>query len=300
VVLVDEALDLVCYGQLRQGRLDAAAATIERRLALLTQVPVDASSGFGHYDARHMACQVSLATGQLDAARRHADDIAQLPFFREERHIGLGRRLTVDAMAGDFDAALADADRFERDWLRTGRPVAGNLAVGAYSVAMVHGMLGDDAGRARWVEITRGLVPVPANFDSPANTWRVVLDAYLALHIGDLGTAGELLAAEPRHRGTGAFHELWLPWYAAAWAETAVRGGRPDIEERLDHAAAFVVDNPIAVAILDRCRALAAGDGDRLDAIAATFRRLGCRYQEARTVDLGQSAPTAPVKAKRR
>ena len=93
------------------------------------------------------------ASRRLGRARRYADDVAALPFFREERHIGLGRRIEVDAIAGTSTRSCR-AELFERDWRRAGRPVAGNLAVGAYAAAMTFGMLADDARRARWIEIT--------------------------------------------------------------------------------------------------------------------------------------------------
>ena len=181
-----------------------------------------------------MACHVNLALGRLAAARRHADQVANLVFFREQRHVGLGRRIEVEAMAGDFEAVLVDAALFEQDWRRSGRPVTGNLAVGAYAAAMVFGMIGDEAGRKHWTEITIALLPHPDRFASADTTWRVTFDALLALHLDDPQAALKLLERSPDAPASvpTANRALWVPWYAAAWAEASVLAGHPEIEER--------------------------------------------------------------------
>ena len=91
-----------------------------------------------------MACRIELATGKLAEARHYVDAVTAMPYFREQRYIGLGRRFEVDAIAGDFDVVVANVELFDRDWRRAGRPVAADLAVGAYAAAMVYGMLGAD------------------------------------------------------------------------------------------------------------------------------------------------------------
>ena len=200
-LLIVEAFDQLSALELDAGHLDAAEAVIERRLAAITDVPIEPRSGFEHFDTLQMACRVKLAVGKLVEARHYADAIAALPYFREQRHIGLGRRIEVDALAGDFEVVVANAELFERDWRRAGRPVAGNLAIGAYAAAMVHGMLGDTDARDRWIEITRALLPSPERFEPHANLWRVTLDAFLALHLGQPHVAIELLGNAPEPRG---------------------------------------------------------------------------------------------------
>ena len=205
----------------------------DRRLTAIGRVPIDARSGLEHYDALHMACRVKIGVGKLAEARVYANALAALPYFREQRHIGLGRRIEVDALAGNFDVALADAKLFERDWRRAGTPVAGNLAIGAYAAAMVHGMLGHGNARARWIEITRSLLPTPDRFATSDHLWRVTLDALLALHCGEPETANELLMTVPEQRFAVAQNQflLWVPWYMAVWAETAALTAHPDTDE---------------------------------------------------------------------
>jgi hypothetical protein len=45
-------------------------------------------------------------------------------------------------------------------------------------------------------------------------------------------------------------------------------------------------DNRIAAAIVERARAVAAGDRPTLARLATTFARLGCPYQQARTLSM--------------
>jgi predicted ATPase/DNA-binding CsgD family transcriptional regulator len=291
-LLVDEALDQLTALQQCEGDNVAAVATIDRRLEVLSAVPVDARSGFEHYDSLHMACQLSLATGRLAAARQFADTITALPFFRQERHLGLGRRLGVDALAGDFRAAVAHAELFEQDWRRAGRPVVGNLAVGTYAAAMAFGMLGDDDGREHWIDITRALLLSADRLHASVSIWSLVFDGMLALHRGELEQASEVLSIWPGPELLSAStnHPQWLSWYAATWAEAGVLTAQPDAAARLHDAAELSRDNGIALAMVDRAAALHQGRSDDLVAIAQRLSALGCTYQADRTRALGPSA----------
>jgi hypothetical protein len=76
---------------------------------------------------------------------------------------------------------------------------------------------------------------------------------------------------------------MWLPWYAALWAEAAVVTGQPDAAARIRRARMATRDNPVAAAIVDRAEALA-GDRAGLAPAAAALAAAGCRYQWARTL----------------
>ncbi len=281
-LLVNEALDQLTALELYVLDLDAAAATIDRRLAVLRGVPVGPASGFELYDAFHMACHVNLAAGRLGAARRYADDVAALPFLREERHIGLGRRMEVDAIAGDFEAVTTRAALFESDWGRAGRPVAGNLAIGAYGAAMVFGMLGDPASRSHWTEIAGALLASSRRLQGPGNLWRAVFDAMLALHLGEPEAALDVLVRPPDAPVEDPNHLLWLPWYAALWAEASALTAQPDTADRLRRATAAAAGNEIALTIVERARQLLDGRLDG-DALATWFESAHCPFQAART-----------------
>jgi hypothetical protein len=289
-LLLNEALDQLSALALAERRLAEALDAVDRRLALLRDVPVDANSGFEVYDALHMACHINLASGHLPAARRYADEVAALPFLREERHIGLGRRMEVDAIAGDFDAVITRADLFERDWQRAGRPVAGNLAVGAYAAAMTFGVVMDDAARDRWIEITEALLGASGRLGSPTNIWAAVLDAMLALHRDDADAALALLTRQPGDPLENPNHVLWLPWYDAVWAEASVLVDHPDSDDRLDAATAAAAGNDIARAIIERARRIRHGDDAGLTELIDRFQDAGCPYQADRTRDLARRA----------
>jgi len=284
-LLMNEALDQLTVVELDAADLSAAAAAIDRRLGLLEDVPLDALSAFEYYDAYQMACRVNLASGRLDVARRYADGVASLPFLKEQRHVGLDRRMEVDAMAGDFDAVVTCSQLFERDWRRAGRPAASSLASGTYAVAMVFGMLGDLDGRGRWIEITRALFPSPERLESPDTIWNQVLDAFLALHADDPLTARHLLATAPDDPDLGGnrYLPMWRPWYAAAWAEASVLTDHPDASSHLVRAADAAVGNDIAMTIIRRGRVLHGRQPDELAAIAEAFDAQGCSYQATRT-----------------
>ena len=75
-----------------------------------------------HSDTLHMAPMVYLAAGDLEAARRYAQQRSELPFFREADHLAVEWLLTTAAIAGDFDEAVALAQRFRRGWIEAGSP----------------------------------------------------------------------------------------------------------------------------------------------------------------------------------
>ena len=75
-----------------------------------------------------MAAEVDLAAGDLAGAAAHAEALARLPFYRDEDHLALSRRLLVDALAGHFDDVVRNGERFRAGWERgraTGRAEPG-------------------------------------------------------------------------------------------------------------------------------------------------------------------------------
>ena len=94
-----------------------------------------------------MAAECQLAAGDLPSARRMAERLRDLPFYREEGHLATARLLVVAVLAGDWSEAAGLAERFREGWERAGRPHVGNLSRGAYAAATVHGLRGDDDAR---------------------------------------------------------------------------------------------------------------------------------------------------------
>ena len=156
---------------------------------------------------------------------------------------------------------------------------------------MVHGILGDDTGRAEWLQLTEDLLGV--NEPPSSKAWAPTFDAVVALHRGDFQAALDRLAADLDDPETWwqAGQIMYRPWYAAMWAEAAVLGHHDDALTRIDRARHAARDNPIASAMVERAAAIASGDRTAVENLAATFAALGCPYQEARTRTLIRMTP---------
>jgi len=153
------ALDLLGNIQLARGDIQAAAISALRRTELM--IPLRRRPyicGLEMMDAFVMAAETAVAVGDLAAARKLAEDIRDVSFYREEGHLATARLLVVTALAGDWDETAAFGARFREGWERAGRPRAGNLNRGAYAAAAVCGLRGDEAGRAEWLTVVDGLV----------------------------------------------------------------------------------------------------------------------------------------------
>jgi predicted ATPase/DNA-binding CsgD family transcriptional regulator len=289
------ALDQLMSVQLARGEVRAAAASALRRTMLLTALPVRAEAGLEFCDAFSMAAETATAAGDLRAARRFAERVRDLPFYREEGHLATSRLLVVTALAGDFDETVAFAEQYREGWERAGRPQATNIRRGPYAAATVHGLRGDDAARTAWNDLAGDhRTPGRKNADDRCAEF---FDALLLLHRGQYERALRRLATPPEEFHTW-LDGLWRPWYAAVWAEAAVLTRHPGADDRIRRAGLAAVGNPIAAAIVDRAAALASGDRPKLAAAAAALLPAGCRYQWARTLilaggegrDLGEAA----------
>jgi hypothetical protein len=244
---------------------------------------MDPRNGLAHSDHCQYAAEVMIAAGDLPAAGGYADRMARLPFHRDQDFLGLSRRLQVDALAGHFDRVLYNGEEFRTSWERIGRPVVPNLASSAYSVAMVHGILGDEAARADWVQLTNDLHGAGPRLSALA--WMPTFDAIVDLDRGEFEAAVEHLVVDLDDPATWwhGGQTKHRPWYAAVWAEAAVLAGRDDASDRLERARFAARHNPIASAMIERAAAFAAGNRHAVEELAATFEALGCPYQQERT-----------------
>ena len=262
------ALDLLTLAYLVDDDIAEAVRIARRRLELLGTLAVGPLSGFEFADGHLMAAEVDLAAGDLAGAAAHAEALARLPFYRDEDHLAMSRRLLVDALAGHFDDVVRTGERFRTGWERAGRPVAPNLARTSYAVAMVHGMRGDDDRRAAWVRLT-----IDLGVDARAARRRC---ARLAGGVRRPARAPSRrpgrgrAATRRRHRRprgcSGPGQRTVAAWYAALWAEAAVLAHHPDAAARIERSRHAARDNPIATAIVERAAAIATGDRERSSA----------------------------------
>ncbi len=250
---------------------------------MLAPLPVRAEIGVELADAYHFATEAVLAAGDLAAARRHAAAARDLPFHREEGHLATSRLIVVTALAGEWDETVALAERFRGGWERAGRPAGGSHGVSAAAAAAVHGLRGDEAARAAWLDLVKVLAIPKPGWRLAEQNFGAFFDAWLLLHRGHPAEAAVLLQTPPEEFRTW-FTVRWRPWYAALRAEAAVLSGQTCAAAVVASARAAAADNPIATAVVDRAAALAAGDRPGLLAAAAALEPTGCRYQWARTL----------------
>ena len=142
-----------------------------------------------------MACRVKIGVGrgvaEARVLRQRPGRAALLP--RATPHRSRASHRGRRSLPGTSTSHLPMPSSSSETGGEPARPVAGNLAIGAYAAAMVHGMRGHGNARARSMEITRSLLPTPDRFATSDHLWRVTLDALLALHCGEPETANELL-----------------------------------------------------------------------------------------------------------
>jgi predicted ATPase len=137
--LESAALDQLTSARLATGEFDLAAAAVRWRIELLTPLSREVEMAWEYTDTFHMAPMVSLAAGDLETARRYAEQRRELPLFRQADHMAVMWLLVTEALAGAFDEAAVLADVFRRGWIEAGRPTTGGIGVAPAAAAMVFG-----------------------------------------------------------------------------------------------------------------------------------------------------------------
>jgi hypothetical protein len=256
-------------------------------------VPLSAATAYPFNDYLLMGCEVSSAAGELFSAREYAERLAALPCYHDYAHPAVARRLQVDLLSGDLTGAVRRGDSFRASWERAGRHRASTLAVGTYSLAVVHGILGNNSECEAWRTVTehlQGDSRTPT--DGPSVGWAPTLDAWLSLHRNQPHEALSILAADLRDPQWGKRPTwlMWRPWYAAAQAEAAALSDSPELGPLMTEATVATRANPVAAALVRRAAAIAVGDHEVVAALAAIFDDLGAHYQRDRCRDLTSQA----------
>ncbi|NKZ03094.1 ATP-binding protein [Actinomadura latina] len=273
------ALDALSGAQSWAGDGFAAAGAARRRIDLLASGPRGPAGTHELMDALAMAAGTAVGVGDLPGARRWGGRLAGHPLLAEAGHHATSWLLVADAFSGEAGEVLATSVRFLDAWEHSGRLRSRSSGPAAASVAMIHGLRGDHDARARWLAIVDESGPEADH----RLGYGAVFDAMVLLHHGDADAALERVAPEPDQVWKWVCW-VWLHWYAALRAETAVLARHPDARDRIAVARTTVAGNPVASAQVDRAEALLDGDPPRLLATAAAFDAAGCHYQSARTL----------------
>jgi predicted ATPase/DNA-binding CsgD family transcriptional regulator len=282
------ALDTLAAAQSWAGDSFAAAATVRRRIALLSPTPDTPASTHELIEALGEAIEASLGVGDMPGARRWARQLADHPLLVEVGHRATSWQLVTDALAGNVDEVLTVSVRFLDAWRQAGSPAGSVLGAAAAGVAMIHGLRDDRDAHGQWSAVLDQLDPSPWHRQG----YGAVFDAMLMLHQGQARQALERMAPEPGEVWQWVTW-IWLHWYVALRAEATVLAGHPNAHDRLAEARTIVAGNPVAGAIVERAHAVLDNDRDRLLATADTFDIAGCRYQSARTMVLAGGENTA-------
>ncbi|MDL4816662.1 ATP-binding protein [Actinomadura opuntiae] len=275
------ALDALSGAQSWAGDAFAAAAAARRRIRILASEPPAPAGTHERMDALAMAAGTAVGVGELPEARRWGRQLADHPLLAEAGHHATSWLLVADAFSGNVGEVRTTSVRFLDAWEKSGRLRSRSLGPAAASVAMVHGLRGDEDARTAWLAIVDQAGPEADH----RLGYGAVFDAMVLLHHGDADAALERVAPEPRQVWKWVCW-VWLHWYAALRAEAAVLAGHPDARDRIAAARTLVTGNPAASAQVDRAEALLDGDLQRQLAAAEAFDAIGCRYQAARTMVL--------------
>jgi hypothetical protein len=281
-VLVSGALDALGAVAVRAGRFVEAQHIAAERLALLDLMDRDHPDAAAEIlDALHHAWLSSLAVGDLPAAHAAAEAIMDDDLLGVHPYRPACKVVPPLILLGRFAEGLRHAEPMWEAWQRSGAPVAAWLAPAAASVALAHGLRGDNEAFRRWrarAERTTG-AGNPVLVRQNAAVFAFV-DARLALHRGPPDDAAALVdrAFGDFPRG---FHEMYA---AAAGAELAVAAHLPDAAERLAAAASAGAQNRWAAACLARARGRLHGDPTALAESVRGWERIGARYERACTL----------------
>jgi hypothetical protein len=276
-----------------RGDIVRARATAHDRVTLLAGLPLEPEVALELKDALHGAIFTCLGAGDLLGALSNAQSHVALPFLQEEQHLAADELLAPYALMGrwyELDQACAV---FAGGWHAAGRPAGPGRALGPAAAAMVFGLRGDDAARAKWLDILATVLNVDPEHAGEGTGYGEVFGAMLALHreLPDLAL-GRLSSPVD-----SVYGHVFSHWIVALRAEAAALSGAAD-GRMLEAAADTVAGNPVAGAIVRRAAALAAGDREAVVVTVEAFDEAGCRYQAARSLLLaGGSARDAGRKA---
>jgi predicted ATPase len=275
-LLLSEALDAVTAAASFAGRRQEAKRIAAERLRLVEHLPRHSpSAGLEIFDAYHAATETAIAAGDLNAAlnvgRRaqaeHRLDVA-VPYQAASR-------VTLAlVLRGDFEEALAQAERMRDTWVRAGRPTAGWMANAVVAAAMIHGLRDETALFDEWWQIATDLAMRSSTKETLA-----FVTLRIALHHGRLADL-PLDQDSPPPDGNLADYARCIG------VEVAVVTAAVDAPAQIRAALPLARENAYAAGLLQRASGRLQRDPSQLEAAVTTWETIGARFERACTLTL--------------
>jgi class 3 adenylate cyclase/tetratricopeptide (TPR) repeat protein len=278
-VVLSSALDAVSASAWTAGRFHEAVEHVRERLVVLErQAPDEPRLEIERSDTLHMMVESLIQVGAYRDARDYATQARELDLDRGVVYSGWARAMLPSFYLGDWDEVLTMGKRVREAWTAMERPPSAFMAGAIASAGAVLGYRGDERAFGDWMSFASEMTGALRGERGTQAIGIVTLRADVALHRGELSEAVQIVTSEP-----AASVFWWRPSYLATRAEALVRAGESDAAAAVQEGEAGAGDNPHAQAIAARARGLLEDDEGLLRDAMATFERIECPYQTART-----------------
>jgi hypothetical protein len=269
-LLLSSALDAASAARWGEGRYAEGAAMNRERIELLAQEPPSRLVEVERGDAINMMSKALLRSGNVREALRWDERNAR-ETLASAPHIAAARVIEPMYLLGEWDKAIASGIAMRESWHAEGRPPFAGFASDFAAVAAILGLRGDEAAYRDWYALATDVAG--SSYQRPGVR---MLAAEVALHLGDLDRAAELID----DRSPGFW---WRDPVLARRAEVFALLGRGDAREALELAGERQTDDRFAAALRLRAEAILDDDEARMREALATFDEIECVFEGART-----------------
>ncbi|MEH1124167.1 hypothetical protein [Micromonospora sp. CPCC 206061] len=282
-VLISAGLDGIGIAALAAGRFREAHRIATERMALLDDMSRDDPYPAPEItDTYHMAATCAVTVGDPSTALSVARLAVADDLVGGQSAVALSAVLPARVLLGDLDGTVRDGLALWDVCERARSPLAW-LSPAVASVALAHGLLGDDDAFQLWRTRAKQ-VAGNARFRY-LDAYAAFVDARVALHTGRMDHAGVLVERTFADFPLQDWHRAFAH---AAGAELAVASGLPDAADRLAAASATATENDWATTCLTRARGRFDHDADALTTSLAGWDRIGAGFEHAYTLRLIQ------------
>jgi class 3 adenylate cyclase len=270
VLLLSSALDAASATCWWNGSFAGAAELNRERVGVLARAPQSHMVAVERGDAISMITEAMIRSGELRKAIRW-DDLNATELAPNAPHIAGTRSLQAMYLLGEWDATLERGARVREDWIAEGRPPFAPFAPSLAVISAIHGLRGDEAAHRDWLALAERVAG-----ETQQRQGVTLFEAEVALHLGDIERAVELVEALPP-----VF--WWHDAVLARRAEVLALAGHDSARDALARAEARKTDDPFSTALRLRARAVIDGEDAPLHEALEILERIECVYESART-----------------